>query len=130
MKLISLVLIGVCLAPMAAADGHMLLKGKESVVQMHNSFLKVYSQSDLTPSFVGIKDNLHFEAGLHTMHEIVLENVPYTCAGTWGNRPCTPDPKDVDYPAKFYCRWVHGWTNTTAPHVRASARLYALPRLR
>ena len=61
------VLLVATLVAMAAAGplkgSKMNLKGKDSVIQMHKSFLKVYNQDDLIPVFRGIVDPTEFEAG-------------------------------------------------------------------
>jgi hypothetical protein len=88
------------------------LNGAHSTIQMHKSFLKVYGEADMVPSFVGITDGTGFEAGAEIWHTMVLDNVRHTCTGTWGNVPCAADlifqPR---FPPKFYCSWKDNTTD-------------------
>ena len=81
------------------------VRGLDSTIQMHRSFLKVYNQADLTPAWVAVTDNLSFEHGRPQTHTIVLDRIADTCAGTWGNSPCVPFGAPAHYPAMFYCGW-------------------------
>ena len=91
------------------------VRGSGATVQMHKSFLKVYSQDDLTPAFSGIADHKSFDHGAPQMHTIILDNIADTCAGSWGERPCVPFRAHDNYPAMFYCGWADASGDTTWP---------------
>ena len=96
-----LLLLGLLLLVHAAADGSIVVKGQKSVIKMHKSFLKVYSQDDLTPTWVGVADYDGQVQGGAEWHRVVLDNVPLSCASSWGTRPCVAEAAEPYFPETF-----------------------------
>ena len=100
----SLALASVAFSGASAASFE--VRGADGNVQMHNTFLKVWSQADLTPSFSSLMDDRSMTHGLPLTHTMKLTNVPLTCASLYGEKPCVPYGEDLAYPKQFYCEWT------------------------
>lgn len=113
----------VCLAAASlgvVSAGSLEVRGADANVQMHNTFLKVWSQADVTPSFSAVMGESSMTHGLPLTHTVKLSNISPTCAGVWGETPCVPFDEPADYPKMFYCAWTDSdsgiLTTTTGPY--------------
>ena len=99
----SLALASVAFSGASAASFE--VRGADGNVQMHNTFLKVWSQADLTPSFSSLMDDRSMTHGLPLTHTMKLTNVPLTCAQARSRRGWAR--------ASRRCRRAAAWTHRT-----------------